>query len=70
MLPDGRTLPGFDAYRHVVSRVPGLWWQVPFFYVPIVSRLVGRPLYNWVAANRNRLGYLRMGCPPAVEKAV
>jgi predicted DCC family thiol-disulfide oxidoreductase YuxK len=64
VLPDGRTLPGFDAYRYVVLRVPGLWWQVPFFYVPFVSRLIGRPLYNWVAANRNRLGYLRMGCPP------
>ena len=34
VLPDGRALPGFEAYRHVVLRVPGLWWQIPFFYVP------------------------------------
>jgi predicted DCC family thiol-disulfide oxidoreductase YuxK len=67
VLPDGRTLPGFDAYRYVVLRVPGLWWLVPFCYVPVLSRLIGRPLYSWIAANRNQLGSLRMGCPPAVE---
>jgi predicted DCC family thiol-disulfide oxidoreductase YuxK len=61
VLPDGRALPGFEAYRYVVPRVPGLWWQVPFFYVPVLSRLVGRPIYNWVAANRSRLSSLRMG---------
>jgi predicted DCC family thiol-disulfide oxidoreductase YuxK len=55
VLPDGRALPGFEAYRYVVLRVPGLWWQVPFFYVPVVSRLIGRPLYDWVAANRGRI---------------
>jgi predicted DCC family thiol-disulfide oxidoreductase YuxK len=55
VLADGRALPGFEAYRYVVLRVPGLWWLVPFFYVPIFSRLVGHPIYNWVAANRSRL---------------
>ncbi len=55
VLPDGRALPGFEAYRYVVLRVPGLWWLVPFFYVPVLSRLVGHPIYNWVAANRSRL---------------
>ena len=59
VLPDGRALPGFEAYRYVVLRVPGLWWMVPFFYAPIVSRLVGHPIYNWVAANRSRLSGLR-----------
>jgi predicted DCC family thiol-disulfide oxidoreductase YuxK len=53
--PDGRALPGFEAYRHVVARVPGLWWLIPFFFVPLLSRLFGRPLYDWVAANRARL---------------
>jgi len=61
VLPDGRALPGFEAYRYVVPRVPGLWWQVPFFYVPGLSRLVGHPIYNWVAANRSRLSAMRMG---------
>jgi hypothetical protein len=42
----------------VVLRVPGLWWQVPFFYLPVVSRLVGRPLYNWIATNRGKLSAL------------
>jgi len=54
-LPDGRALPGFEAYRYVVLRVPGLWWQVPFFYVPVLSRFFGRPIYNWIAANRSAL---------------
>jgi predicted DCC family thiol-disulfide oxidoreductase YuxK len=61
VLPDGRALPGFEAYRYVVLRVPGLWWQVPFFYVPIVSRLIGHPVYNWIAANRSRLSSMRIG---------
>jgi len=55
VLPDGRALPGFEAYRYVVLRVPGLWWLVPLFYIPVVSRLLGHPIYNWVAANRSRL---------------
>lgn len=55
VLPDGTALPGFEAYRYAVLRVPGLWWQVPFFYIPGLSRLVGHPIYNWVAANRSKL---------------
>jgi predicted DCC family thiol-disulfide oxidoreductase YuxK len=60
VLPDGRALPGFEAYRYVVLRVPGLWWQIPFFYTPVLSRMIGRPLYNWVAANRSRLSAIRL----------
>jgi predicted DCC family thiol-disulfide oxidoreductase YuxK len=55
VLPDKRALPGFEAYRYVVLRVPGLWWLIPFFYIPIFSRLLGHPIYNWIAANRSRL---------------
>jgi predicted DCC family thiol-disulfide oxidoreductase YuxK len=55
VLPDGRALPGFEAYRHVVLRVPGMWWLVPLFYIPCLSRLAGHPIYNWVASNRSRL---------------
>jgi predicted DCC family thiol-disulfide oxidoreductase YuxK len=55
VLPDGRALPGFEAYRYAVLRVPGLWWQVPLFYVPVLSRLVGHPLYNWIASHRSLL---------------
>src|SRR5262249_55830324 len=55
VLPDGRALPGFSAYRYVVLRVPGLWWQVPFFYVPVLSRLIGDPTYNWIAGHRGWL---------------
>jgi predicted DCC family thiol-disulfide oxidoreductase YuxK len=60
VLPDGRALPGFEAYRYVVLRVPGLWWQVPFFYLPVLSRLFGHPIYNWIAANRSRLSSSRL----------
>jgi predicted DCC family thiol-disulfide oxidoreductase YuxK len=48
-------LPGFDAYRYAVLRVPGLWWQAPFFYIPVFSKLFGRPIYNWIAANRSMI---------------
>ncbi len=65
VLPDGRTLPGFEAYRYVVLRVPGVWWMVPLFYIPFLSRLIGRPLYNWVASNRGRLSAMRWGASRA-----
>jgi predicted DCC family thiol-disulfide oxidoreductase YuxK len=55
VLQGDRALPGFDAYRYAVLRVPGLWWLVPLFYVPVFSRLFGNPIYNWIAANRGRL---------------
>jgi predicted DCC family thiol-disulfide oxidoreductase YuxK len=58
VLPDGRALPGFEAYRYVVLRVPGLWWQIPLFYVPVFSRLIGHPIYNWVAGHRSVLSSL------------
>jgi predicted DCC family thiol-disulfide oxidoreductase YuxK len=61
VLQGGRALPGFDAYRYVVLRVPGLWWLVPFFYVPLFSRLFGNPIYNWIAANRRWLSSLKVG---------
>jgi len=61
VLADGRALPGFEAYRYVVPRVPGLWWLVPFFYTPVLSRLCGHPIYNWVATNRTRLSSFRLG---------
>jgi len=32
---------------------------VPFFYVPVISRLVGHPVYNWIAANRGKLSSMR-----------
>ena len=52
---DERAIPGFDAYQYAVLRVPGLWWQVPFFYIPILSKMLGRPIYNWIAANRGTI---------------
>jgi predicted DCC family thiol-disulfide oxidoreductase YuxK len=58
VLPDGRAFRGFEAYRHVVPRVPGMWWLAPLFYVPCLSRLVGHPIYNWVASNRSRLSLM------------
>jgi len=58
VLPDKRKLPGFEAYRYVVLRVPGLWWMVPFFYVPVLSRLIGTPIYNWVATNRMKVSQM------------
>jgi len=53
-----KPIPGFDAYRHVVIRVPGMWWFAPLYFIPVLSRLVGRPIYNWVAAHRMQLSKL------------
>ncbi len=64
VLPDGRALPGFEAYRYIVPRVPGLWWMVPLFYVPVFSRLLGRPIYDWIAANRGRISTAMRLTPP------
>ena len=55
VLPDGRALPGFEAYRYAVLRVPGLWWMVPFFYIPVLSRAVGTPVYNYIASHRSQI---------------
>lgn len=55
VVPGRAPLPGFEAYRHTVARVPGMWWMVPLFYVPVFSRLVGRPLYLWIARNRGTI---------------
>jgi hypothetical protein len=52
VLSDGRVLAGFDACRYVALRVPGLWWSVPFFYVPVVSRALGHLISGWLSANR------------------
>jgi predicted DCC family thiol-disulfide oxidoreductase YuxK len=54
VIADGRCLSGFEAYRYIVLRVPGLWWLVPLFYVPIFSRLFGHSIYSWIASNRGR----------------
>ena len=53
----------------MVLRVPGLWWQVPFFYVPVFSRMIGRPLYDWVAANRGWLSSLTRSRNPKQQVA-
>ena len=67
VLPDGRALAGFEAYRYVVLRVPGMWWMVPFFYTPVLSRLLGRPIYNWIASNRSRLSGLMRAEPATLN---
>jgi predicted DCC family thiol-disulfide oxidoreductase YuxK len=69
VLPDGRALPGFEAYRYVVPRVPGMWWMVPFFYIPVLSRLLGHPIYNWIARNRTRLSGSSRANPTNVDTA-
>jgi predicted DCC family thiol-disulfide oxidoreductase YuxK len=50
---DGRRFAGFEAYRHAVLRVPALWWMLPLFYLPWLSRAVGSRVYHWVATHRN-----------------
>jgi len=58
--PRGKPLAGFEAYRYAVLRVPGLWWLVPLFYVPVLSRWVGSAIYGWVAAHRSLLSAMTL----------
>jgi len=53
-----KPIAGFDAYRHVVIRIPGAWWFAPLYYIPFFSRAIGRPIYNWIAAHRMQLSRL------------
>jgi predicted DCC family thiol-disulfide oxidoreductase YuxK len=52
---DNKTFPGFEAYRYVVVRAPGMWWFAPLFYIPVLSRAIGHPVYSWVASHRMML---------------
>lgn len=65
--PDGVALPGFDAYRHAVLRVPGLWWMLPLFFVPFASRAVGTRVYDWVASHRHVISTCGTGEAPACD---
>jgi predicted DCC family thiol-disulfide oxidoreductase YuxK len=65
--PDGQALRGFDAVRYVVLRVPGLWWLLPLFHVPVVSRLIGHSIYDRVAAKGGRLPSAESSLPPRVR---
>jgi hypothetical protein len=56
VLPDSRAFTGVFACRQLALRVPGLWWMVPFLYVPLLSRTLGPPLFAWIAAKRDRAG--------------
>ena len=67
--PIARALPGFEAYRYVVLRVPGMWWMVPFLYIPVLSRLLGHPIYNWIARNRSQLSGLVRANPTNLDTA-
>lgn len=49
----GEKFAGFYAYRYVVTRVPGMWWLLPLFYVPFVSSALGTRIYNWIAGHRH-----------------
>lgn len=71
-----RALPGFEAYRYAVLRVPGLWWMVPLFYLPLLSRALGRPVYDWIASHRHVISTCALphagstaSCAPATAAA-
>jgi predicted DCC family thiol-disulfide oxidoreductase YuxK len=65
MIYDGRCGFCVRAMAWFRAFVPGLRWQIPFFYIPVLSRLVGHPIYNWVASNRSWLSAFRMKSVPA-----
>jgi predicted DCC family thiol-disulfide oxidoreductase YuxK len=52
---------GFDAFRHAMRRLPGLWWLAMLMYVPGVPP-IGRRVYDAVAHNRHALGCSSEAC--------
>lgn len=51
VLPSGRVLAGFDAYRRIALMLPVLWTVAPLLYLPGVA-VLGRRLYRRVATSR------------------
>ena len=51
--PSGAVLRGFFAFREISKRLPALWPLVPFMFAPGGAWL-GKRVYAWVAANRER----------------
>jgi predicted DCC family thiol-disulfide oxidoreductase YuxK len=54
LLPDGRTLRGFDAFRALARRLPALRPWAWLLWLPPVPPL-GRALYRLIASHRRRL---------------
>lgn len=59
LLPDGRVLRGFYAFRHLARLLPLLWPLLPLLHFPGVDR-VGSMVYRRVAAKRY---WLLATCP-------
>jgi predicted DCC family thiol-disulfide oxidoreductase YuxK len=53
-----RRFRGFYAFRRLTLRLPPLLPLAPLFWFPGVD-LVGRAVYRWVAANRQRISRCR-----------
>ena len=53
VLPNRKTLAGFDALRAVCWHIPILWPLAPLLYIPGAS-VIGRPIYRYVAARRKK----------------
>jgi len=51
LLPDGRLLPGVDAYIHLAARV---WWATPLALLASMPgfNFLAQRLYAWIAAHR------------------
>ena len=54
LLPTGKWLGGFRAFRFMAWRLPLCWFVAPLLYLPGAS-LIGSKVYAWVAMNRYRL---------------
>ncbi|MEW5848875.1 MAG: DUF393 domain-containing protein [Myxococcota bacterium] len=52
---DGHVHGGFFALRQIARKLPRLWPVVPFLYFPVVSRLVGPPIYRVIARYRRQI---------------
>lgn len=50
----GRISSGFEAFQRLSLRLPLLWISAPVMHLPGI-RLIGTPVYDWIARMRFRL---------------
>jgi predicted DCC family thiol-disulfide oxidoreductase YuxK len=52
---DRNALEGFEAFRWIAGRLPGLWIFVPFLWLPGMS-WIGSKVYDRIARGRSMFG--------------
>jgi len=52
---DGKVAGGLDALRIVARLLWRMWFMLPLLYFPVLSSLLGPPVYRLIARNRRKI---------------